>query len=434
MLTRYAKLYDELGDAIDLAAVVADTNRLVSTNLTAAVREGRRHLVSEPVKDVLAAIGYEYPTNPPDTIWRKFFLASCEISAEHGQESGRRSLAWRISQELREACDADRYCLFTTLTWAPDHYDLRRRGDVWKRYRASIQRAVCLSMYGKSKPPVGVSISDMCRYVAVQEHGKQGERHHLHVIWVLAKLPQEWTDPAAERRQYREISRARDYWPYGYSQTLPIRFGCNDAFAKIGWYWPLDKAKGFSYDNECQEQLSLVPVDTTEPQAVARYVSKYVCKPPIGQDQNPETRFRTRLTQGLGCQRLRVAIDSLWSHNPARFKAWLKMILEPCRILHQDLPVPKQVLLRETMKVLMRCPQGLTGLTKHWGSHLEHQESVSLSRPKALLRWLRTGQYFLKKCTHTRTLPMPPMAVCDAVAFLDALTPSLTVISCSGPH
>lgn len=48
MLTRYAKLYDELGDAIDLAAVVADTNRLVSTNLTAAVREGRRHLTLEP--------------------------------------------------------------------------------------------------------------------------------------------------------------------------------------------------------------------------------------------------------------------------------------------------------------------------------------------------------------------------------------------------
>ncbi len=164
MLSSYAKLYDELGDAIDLAAKVADTNRLVSTNLTASVREARRHLTSEPVKDVLSAIGYQYPGGSPETIWRRFFLASCEISAEHGQECGRRSLAWRISQELREAHDADCFCLFTTLTWAPEHYDLRRRGDVWHRYRASIQRAVCRSMYGKSKAPVGVSISDICRY------------------------------------------------------------------------------------------------------------------------------------------------------------------------------------------------------------------------------------------------------------------------------
>lgn len=48
MLTHYAKLYDELAEAIDLAAKVADSTRLVSTNLTAAVREGRRHLTSEP--------------------------------------------------------------------------------------------------------------------------------------------------------------------------------------------------------------------------------------------------------------------------------------------------------------------------------------------------------------------------------------------------
>ena len=48
MLSGYAKLYDELAGAIDRAAVVADSNRLVSTHLTAAVREGRRHLTLEP--------------------------------------------------------------------------------------------------------------------------------------------------------------------------------------------------------------------------------------------------------------------------------------------------------------------------------------------------------------------------------------------------
>ncbi len=84
MLTGYAKLYDELAEAIDLAARVCEGNCLVSTNLIASVREARRHLTSEPVKDVLGAMGYEYPSAPP-TIWRRFFLASCEISAETGQ-------------------------------------------------------------------------------------------------------------------------------------------------------------------------------------------------------------------------------------------------------------------------------------------------------------------------------------------------------------
>ncbi len=48
MLSGYARLYDELVDAIDRAAVVADSSRLVSTNLNRSVAEARRHPLQKP--------------------------------------------------------------------------------------------------------------------------------------------------------------------------------------------------------------------------------------------------------------------------------------------------------------------------------------------------------------------------------------------------
>ena len=75
---------------------------------------------------------------------------------------------------------------------------------------------------------------------------------------------------------------AKKYWKFGFSKPIACRFGDDDAYGRLHWRWPVKMV-----DN------SLVPLEKKPPEAIAKYMIKYLQK----SEHNEGDYWRCRMSQ-----------------------------------------------------------------------------------------------------------------------------------------
>ena len=100
---------------------------------------------------------------------------------------------WRVRQEAEYATAAGWYLVFDTLTWQDPPPDNKLALQVeWSRYLRKVRDMVGATIYGSVRNARRRATTDYCRYQCVVEHGSKTGRLHLHVIWFLRDVPEDW--------------------------------------------------------------------------------------------------------------------------------------------------------------------------------------------------------------------------------------------------
>lgn len=214
----------------------------------------------------------------------------------------------RVLYEMRTCLDAGWYCVFDTLTLAPDRVsefveNPSAHRDFFRSIgRATVAQEVVEGKQGYVSPADvrGEHINQCYRYFCVPEYGSEGQRLHWHVVHLFRTLPAGCCDPNASfiGRYRREVSGLKGFWKYGFQSPIAVRHQ-GDSFTRDGWLWPIDKKTGKA-------------IPSKPPLAVAYYVLKYVTK----QAQQVESfkehsqwnsqfmldskTFRIRMSRGFG--------------------------------------------------------------------------------------------------------------------------------------
>lgn len=203
----------------------------------------------------------------------------------------------RIRLEVLDAVKNGWYVVFNTLTVSPDNY--KEVFDVssssWSDYVRSVDRAVGISMYGSwaLAKKARADGEEFHRYFAVSEKGSKTGRLHLHVLHFMAKLPVGCYDPnrGSSVPKNREIHFLKRFWKFGHSSPVAVRFDSNDSYARLNWVWPV----------KINELGVYLPLECKAPEAIGRYVSKYISKSHEDTKGHKEVfRWRTKISQSLG--------------------------------------------------------------------------------------------------------------------------------------
>ena len=178
---------------------------------------------------------------------------------------------YRMCSGFDEYFRAGWYPFFLTLTVRNSDLDLVFSPDsrAWAKFIRSVARQVSRS----PNAPLDAPDASQVKFVRSSERSPRLERPHIHAVLWLRDLPAGLTDP----NRGRSVPSCANslwflrYWPYAdrraYS-AVPLRFSPNDAFARRGWQWRVDKVADGSY----------VPQAAGSPVVLARYMSKYLTK------------------------------------------------------------------------------------------------------------------------------------------------------------
>lgn len=266
------------------------------------------------------------------------------------QESARRSMwCYRVGDAMVRL--RDWYPFFVTLTVDPKVADARKiisEGVEWRRYRQRVAECVRkrlgLPQQSKGGPPT----SEYFQYVAVVEHGKSREHHHIHALLWLKEIPDYWKrDPNIGRRvpNATDCIPMKSFWPWGsVTKASPFRH-VGDIWSRMGWQVPIKDGK----------PMTLLP-----PLAAGNYLMKYLGK------EHKEWRHRVKATRRLGMQRLDEALAKL----PTKMlyvlsvRPWSPMAR--ARKMRSDVPgsVMRLAAKHELLSRLWRTRSGRRQLTK----------------------------------------------------------------------
>ena len=222
------------------------------------------------------------------------FLRRMSESAAVGRQM---AVVWRCVEETVWAQENGWFIVFDTLTFRDLSVAEEGLKTGWASYAKRVRHHVGMHVYGTKAAMRAVPIADYARHLCVVEHGEKTGRVHMHVIWWLRDMPPDWkVDPNAGRRvpDRRELSRMKPLWDYGFSTPIICRTGPDDAWARAGHQWPVDRRTG----------RNLV---VAGPVALGSYVSKYLSK-----QHGSTITWRTRISRNLGLRNLR----SLLKANP----------------------------------------------------------------------------------------------------------------------
>lgn len=214
--------------------------------------------------------------------------------------------SYQIQRLLNGVSTAHRkgwYIVFDTITLSDACVDeFYQNPTALRDYFRDIGRLV-LEAEGRKK---GDSYEDCFEYFCVPEYGTKFGRLHFHAIYLMRTLPKNTVDPNLGKvtRSRRQLDTLLGLWPYGFNEPIAVRYS-QDAFTRLGWFWPVDKTGK--------------PLKANSYHAVAYYVAKYVNKK-ISQDyiklnvganewneqlrqrllSIPKKVFRTRMSRRFG--------------------------------------------------------------------------------------------------------------------------------------
>lgn len=255
--------------------------RLDNNSLTKHIRQEFKE--SEEIgRFLIRHFGYDFPRKGAVQEPERFILKMLKEKSEKARQYERAAL---IELEAVEKSREGWFMIFNTLTVSDWHVQAvwKKESLEWQKYVRDFDAAVRKAAGYK----IGTARDEYHSYCAVIERGsKASKRLHIHVLHFVKSLDKSWMDPNYGRNVpgYREVVGIKKYWKFGLSVPIAVRTGNNDAFAKIGWRWPVIK-KGRKYER----------LEANGVRAVARYMAKYVVKP------NEEKKiWRTRTSRRFG--------------------------------------------------------------------------------------------------------------------------------------
>ena len=265
--------------------------------------------------------GRHAPPEDPHSPMQRFLRRMAENACVGRQMA----CVWRCVEETVWAQEHGWFIVFDTLTFRDLSVAAEGLSTGWAVYAKRVRRAVGMHVYGSKALMRAAPVSDFARHCCVVEHGEKTGRVHMHVIWWLRDLPPSWArDPNAGRRvpDRRELSEMKPLWDYGFSTPIICRIGPDDAWARAGHQWPVDRKTG----------RNLV---VAGPAALGSYVSKYLTK-----QHGSVIQWRTRMSRGLGLRSLRALLRI----SPT---SYLRSLASPLRypiLISPSVSVPSKLL------------------------------------------------------------------------------------------
>lgn len=268
-----------------------------------------------------------------------------EMMRESAQMTSVEVIKARLIMEMIEAYKTEWYMIFNTITVRPEDYEtvFEKGSNVWRNYIRQIKRSVATTLYGSWRQSMG---HDYFHYLAVVEEGASNGRLHIHAMLFmkgLTKIKADGTkgahiikDPNYGRNppDRREIDEFCEFWEYGFSQFIPIRFSNSDPWGKMGWAWPRMK------DGQ--------PLPASHIGKIASYMTKYIMK---SADNKGEAKWRTKTDRALGLRGLRNTLRQM------KIKPLISLVKyqkQPNPIMLYGNKIPTRLIRNQAVKELVR--------------------------------------------------------------------------------
>lgn len=181
-----------------------------------------------------------------------------------GTQMVRRSYCMqRIQNGIRQAAENGWYIVFDTLSLSNDRMgDFYNNPNAIRDHLRNIGRSVNLA----ENKPAKSSYTDKFQYILVPEYGTKHGRLHFHAVYIMRTLPKHTVDPnlGLNNKTNQIIKTLHNTWEYGFNLPIAVRFR-NDAYTRLGWFWPIDKKTG-------------KPRTNGSAGAVGSYIGKYINK------------------------------------------------------------------------------------------------------------------------------------------------------------
>jgi len=286
-----------------------------------------------PVKDVVNYVfeGVNFDRKAKPTPLEQ---EAIELMHDLGRQARASGHKFAIQSEMAYRASQGWFFLFNTLTvrdgCISQVFNERSRAfvDYIRDFDASIRKEITGAR--RNKPE-----SDYHSYCAVTEIGPKTGRLHVHVLHAFSHLPMGVSCPNVGLPSpiNRELPYFRQFWRYGYSVPLGVRYSSNDAYGRAGFRWPLDPATG----------KGLV---SKSPLAISGYMSKYIAKAYNSQKRN-DYKWRVKKSRNLGTKIPELLVNEL-SLKTLQTMIWTNQITAT---INQS-QIPKAVLRKAVLQRL----------------------------------------------------------------------------------
>ncbi len=239
--------------------------------------------------------------------------------------SNTRKSRWRfrIGQAAEELNNAGWYPFFVTLTVDPQACDgisrtirkgftdertlqaydspeeLWRTGTEFRHWLRDLNKIVTKEMGVKPSHKTLVPASEYVKHMAVIEHGKSREHHHMHALIWMRAIPDSWKQcpntgtPNIEARIKQRCLPMETLWPWSLPGLSHAKY-----WRSVGDIWEL-------------KHQFIVPLVKGKPQNIGRprmaglYITKYLSK------DHKEWQHKVKATRNLGLETLKKVISQL---------------------------------------------------------------------------------------------------------------------------
>ena len=245
-------------ECLDNAIGLLDNKSIIASS-------DRRLEVAESVRSIL-----EYVRERKA---RKGVSVKCELlqrldkALANARDTGRlKEYRMRLMCEVAEAVEQGRFIVFNSLTVDERYYRkvFCEGSNCWRiamqRWRRRVEFQAKLN-----------EEEAYYSYFGVVEEGGTTGRLHFHTVQVMSHLPAGCADPNPQRLgTNRIVEKLREFWPYGYSAPVAVRYSGDAYGQKLNWHWP-------AKIEEKDGKPVLQPLKSSA-LALARYMTKYLLK------------------------------------------------------------------------------------------------------------------------------------------------------------
>lgn len=224
----------------------------------------------------------------------------CKQSAYKNRQS---NWGWRVGQAAVELQLEGWHPFFITLTVDPKTNNpekLWRDGIEFRHWLRRLNKIVTKTMGVKpAHKDKNAKASDYVKYMAVIEHGKSREHHHMHAVVWLRDIPDSWKkcpnagimDPKARKRA--RCLALETLWPHSLPGLSPAAY-----WRTVGDIWQMK----YNFTLPLKDGK---PQSIGQPRMAGLYITKYLSK------DHKEWQHKVKATRNLGLKKLKNLIYQL---------------------------------------------------------------------------------------------------------------------------